>query len=279
MKRSRLPRKILTYFFLFLLSIFTAFPFGWMIITSFKADIEIYNSPPTVLPLHFTLQQYDKVIFKPSNPMITYFTNTIWISSMTIAITLMLSILAGYSFSRYRFRLNSWLFLFLLFLSCIPYMSLLIPIYQFIRILGLLNNQFALVLIYSAMTTPFGIWLMRAYFDSLPKELEEAARMDGCSQLQALFRIILPLSWPVIITVGIFTLLWVWNDFTFAMILLTSQSKLTLSAGLQYFFTQTHIEYGPIMAASTMATIPVFVLFMAVQKFYVKGITAGAVKF
>ncbi len=277
-RKEDLAKKILVYVFLTFLAIFTAVPFVWMIMTSVKPELEIFHTPPTLLPSRISLEHFDYVVSEIGVSFINFFTNTLIVSAGTLAIVIPLSLFAGYGFTRFKFRINNILFTFIIFIMMIPNVVLLVPIYQFIRSIGLLDTHLALVIVYTAFQLPLSTWIVRGYMESLPKELEESALIDGCSRISALLRILMPLCWPIIITVIVFSLMNVWNEFIYAVLILNTMEKFTLSPGLLTFFGFTQIHYGPIMASSTMATIPVFILFIAVQKLYVKGMTSGALK-
>lgn len=268
--------KYISIAILLLLLIFSILPFLWMLITSFKSSIEIYTNPPTWIPKYPTLNNFIYILQRGN--FAVYFRNSALVALATTIITLIVSSCAGYAFSRFRFR--GWKFLFLAFLitQMFPSVLLIIPLFQVVKTMRLMDTLYALVLSYITFNLPLCVWLLKGFFDQVPRELEEAAMIDGCSHVSALVRVILPVSLPGIIATGIFAFIGAWDELVFAMTFTSSDSSRTLSVGLNRFITSYEIQWNHLAAGSVITTIPVVIMFLFVQRFLVKGVLAGSVK-
>ncbi len=268
--------KYISIAILILLIVFSLVPFLWMLVTSFKNSTETYTSPPVWIPKQPTLDNY-KYILQRGNFGI-YFRNSIIVALATTIITLIVAISAGYSFSRLKFP--GWKYIFLTFLvtQMFPSVLLIIPLFQIIKAMNILNTLYALVLSYISFNLPLCVWLLKGFFDQIPLELEEAAMIDGCSRVSALIRVILPVSIPGIMATGVFAFIGAWDELVFAMTFTSSDNVRTLTIGLQRFITSYEIRWNHLAAGSVIVAVPVVIMFLFVQRFLVKGALTGSIK-
>ena len=251
-------------------------PLIWVISTSVRPLSEVTSTPPTIFPRAITFKAY--VELWDAGPFLKYFLNSISISLATALIALAFSVCAAYAFSRFSFRGSSALLMLVVMSQMLPGSSILIPLFQVIRILGLLDTHPGMILIYTGFAIPFCTWLLNGYFRAIPEELEQAALIDGCSRLALLYRIILPLAAPAVIAVGTFAFLLSWNEFTFAFVF-TKSNALTIPVGLRAAFLGQYVnKYDQLFAASLIFSLPPIAIFVSLQKYFVQGLTAGAVK-
>jgi multiple sugar transport system permease protein len=257
-------------------------PLYWMISTSFKLQPEIFRLPPTFIPETLTLENYRAIIagtMALAIPFLVYFKNSLVVTIFTVLATLLLATPAAYAFSRVRFRGKRNLIYFVLVSQMLPVVLILIPLYQtFIR-LRLLSTYPGLVLPYLMLTLPFSIWMLKGYFDSIPRELDEAARVDGCTKGQTMIRVILPNVTPGLTATAIVTFIMAWDEFIIALTIMDANEMRTLPVGMiQSFVGQFSIKWGEMMAASVVTTIPVVIIFIFLSKYLIGGLIAGAVK-
>jgi multiple sugar transport system permease protein len=255
------------------------FPLVWAVVTSLKPATEASASPPTFLPSTPAADNYDTLASYGAG-IGTYAFNSIAVSAMTVIGTVVLSTLAGYGFARFRFRGAGPLFIAILAVLMIPFQTIIVPLFLVLREIGLQNSLVGLALVYTTFQLPFGIFMMRNTFASVPREMEEAALVDGCGTISALWRVMVPIAAPGIITVALFAFLAAWNEFFAALILLTDADQFTLpimllSAQLGDFGT---IDWGALQAGVTITMAPVIVGFLLLQRYYVSGLVSGAVK-
>ena len=252
------------------------FPFAWMALSSIKKVNELYTVPPVWLPREPTLGNYWTVLFKSNIPR--YFLNSVIISVGSTGLALILAVFASYGFARFEFRGKPWLQSFVLVGQLLPTAAIIVPLFITLRWLGLVNTYWGLILVYMIITLPLSVWMLTSYFRAIPAELEEAAIIDGASRLGVLFRITLPLSLPGLVAVIVYAFVTTWNEFIFALCFATDSSVKTLPIGLAEFSTEFNTDWGGVMAASMVMTVPVVVLFLAFQRLFVGGLTAGATK-
>ena len=251
-------------------------PLIWVITTSVRPISEMTSTPPIVFPRSLTFQAY--VEMWEAGPFVKYFMNSFIISLSTAAIALGFSICAAYAFARFRFKGSTFLLMLVVMSQMLPGSSILIPLFQVIRTLKLLDTHPGMILIYTGFAIPFCTWLLNGYFRAIPEELEQAALIDGCSRLGVLYRIILPLAAPAIIAVGTFAFLLSWNEFLFAFVF-TKSRALTIPVGLRAAFLGQYVnKYDQLFAASLIFSLPPIAIFVSLQKYFVQGLTAGAVK-
>jgi multiple sugar transport system permease protein len=271
--KSRLGRT-LTYAFLIILAVIMLLPFFWMISASLKLDKDVFRFPIEWIPAIPRWDNYVKIWTQI--PFLTFFANT---TKLTVIITLLqvfVSSLAGYAFAKLRFRGRDVLFLAYIASIAVPWQSFMVPQFILIRKLNLVDTHMALILIQAF--SAFGVFLMRQFFISIPNDILDAARIDGLSEYGIYLRIMLPLSKPAIATLTIFYAVFVWNDFMGPLIYLNSQSLKTIQLGLRMFIMQYSANYALIMAASLVSLIPMTVLFLAFQRFFVEGIATTGIQ-
>jgi multiple sugar transport system permease protein/raffinose/stachyose/melibiose transport system permease protein len=252
------------------------FPFAWMALSSIKKLPELYTVPPHWLPNEPTLGNFATVLFNSNIPR--YFLNSVIISVGSTGLALLLAIFASYGFARFDFRGKPFFQSFVLVGQLLPTAAIIVPLFITLRYLGLVNTYWGLILVYMIITLPLSVWMLTSYFKAIPAELEEAAVIDGASRLGVLFRITLPLSLPGLVAVVVYAFVTTWNEFIFALCFATDSSVKTLPIGLAEFSTEFNTDWGGVMAASMVMTLPVALLFLAFQKLFVGGLTAGATK-
>jgi ABC-type glycerol-3-phosphate transport system permease component len=252
------------------------FPFLWMGLSSIKQLNELYTIPPQWWPDHPTLANYYKVLFESRIPR--YFLNSVIISVGSTGLALILAVFAANGFARFRFRGQSFWQACILVGQLLPTAAIIVPLFITLKVLGLVNTYWGLILVYMIITLPLSVWMLTSYFRAIPRELDEAAVIDGASRVGILFRIILPLSLPGIAAVLVYSFITTWNEFIFALCFATDSSVKTLPIGLAEFSTEFNTDWGAVMAASMVMTVPIALLFLVFQKFFVGGLTAGATK-
>ena len=251
-------------------------PLLWVMSTSVRPISEVTSVPPMVLPQEITFRAY--VDLWAEAPFGAYLLNSVAISALTAFVSLAFSISAAYAFARFRFRGSTALLMLVVMSQMLPGSSILIPLFQVIRSLGLLDTHAGMVLIYTGFAIPFCTWLLNGYFRAIPEELEQAALIDGCSRVGVLYRIVLPLAAPAVIAVGTFAFLLSWNEFTFAFVF-TKSHALTIPVGMRAAFLGQYVnKYDLLFAASLIFSLPPIALFVSLQRYFVQGLTAGAVK-
>lgn len=273
-KRS-LPAAIFFYLGLAAMLAFLLFPFYWTFVTSVKPESELYGETVTYWPKTFSMESYRKLFteFNFLKPM----ANSLLVATMTTVISLTVSVLAAYAFSRYRFKGRKLLMTMFLTNNMFPTVLLLIPLYAIMRKLGILYTPGSLVLSYTTFTIPFSIWLLNGYLDDLPMALEEAAMVDGANRAQAFVRIIMPILTPCVVATGAYVFMTAWNEYTFA-VMFTNEANRTIPVALKNLIGQLGVQWGMLTAGGIITIIPVCVMFFFAQKRLIAGLTAGAVK-
>lgn len=251
------------------------FPLYWMMLTSLRGS---GFASPSLVPdvTEFSFEAYAHVF--DLFPFVTWYRNSLIVSIATTAIALTVSVFSAYSLARFEFRGRAVFGLAVLLTQALPTVLIAIPLYSLLADLGLLNTYGGLTLSYVARALPFSIWMLWGFFQNLPRELEEAALLDGTSRVGALFRIVLPLSAPGVAAVMLFTFVLAWEEFLLSLMVMSSNDMLTLTVGASRLVGGQAILWGELMAYSAMMTIPVAVIFAAAQRYLVQGITAGAVR-
>ncbi len=252
------------------------FPFYWMLNTSLKPTPEVFASPPTFVSSQWSLDAY-RTIFA-TRSIGRYFVNSVIVAVGATALSVVLASLAAYGLTRFFPRGATPFVMFLLFTKMLPETLLIIPYFQLMSDVGLLNTHLALILAYSSFALPFSVWMLIGFFRSIPREIDEAARMDGASVLQAFVRVILPLARPGLVAVALFTFLIAWNSYVWALVLTTDASMFVLSVGIANMVGEYRVQWNELMAASVIAALPVMVLYSLLERHLVSAITAGAVK-
>ncbi|HAQ4563607.1 TPA: carbohydrate ABC transporter permease [Enterococcus faecium] len=267
-------KKIIRTISMLVILLVIAFPFLWLIISSFKHEKDIISFPPRIFADSYTLDNYIKVW--TTIPLLDYIKNTVIFAGGTVITSVFFDSLAGYAFARMRFKGKSVLFYFVLLTMMIPFQVFMIPLFIEVNLLGMLDTYAGLII--PRMTTAFGIFMMRSFFITLPDSLEEAARIDGLSEFNIFLKIMLPLSKPTLLSLGIFTLMNSWNDLFYPLILTSSSKMRTLPAGLALFTGQNISFYGPVMAGTVISMLPLLVVYIFAQKYFVQGTAMSGMK-
>ncbi|EGP5211662.1 carbohydrate ABC transporter permease [Enterococcus faecium] len=267
-------KKIIRTISMLVILLVIAFPFLWLIISSFKHEKDIISFPPRIFADSYTLDNYIKVW--TTIPLLDYIKNTVIFAGGTVITSVFFDSLAGYAFARMRFKGKSVLFYFVLLTMMIPFQVYMIPLFIEVNLLGMLDTYAGLII--PRMTTAFGIFMMRSFFITLPDSLEEAARIDGLSEFNIFLKIMLPLSKPTLLSLGIFTLMNSWNDLLYPLILTSSSKMRTLPAGLALFTGQNISFYGPVMAGTVISMLPLLVVYIFAQKYFVQGTAMSGMK-
>ncbi|MET3600195.1 carbohydrate ABC transporter permease [Martelella mangrovi] len=255
-------------------------PLVWVILASFRTPAESTQPPLPPWPTEgFSVSSYER-LENFGQSVLHYSGNSLFVAVGTSALTIVVAILAGYGFSRYRFPLKGFAFVLILSTMMIPFQSILTPLFLLLAKMGLQNTLIGLVFIYSTLQLPFSVFMMRNAFDAVPKEIEEAARMDGVKGVRMLVQVMGPLVLPGVVTVGLFAFLNAWNEFLAALVLLTDQSKFTLPVLMTAvrYGRYGSVDWGAVQAGVTLMMIPCMILFLILQRSYIRGLTAGAVK-
>lgn len=253
-----------------------AFPFFWMVSTSFKPPREVFAQPPTFIPGDPTWDNFGR-LFTTTNFLI-YFRNSMIVCGLTVLLTMVVSAAGAYSLTRYRYPGRGKIAGLILCTYMFAPIMVVIPFFILVKKLGIENTHFALVLALTSFCLPFTLWLLRAFFQTIPIELEQAALVDGAGRLRAVIYVVLPLALPGIVATSIFTFILAWNDYIFTRILIASDELKTLPVGVQDLFHSALTDWGLIMAAGMMITIPALIFFVTVQRYLIRGWGAGAVK-
>ena len=256
--------------------VIVVFPFYWMVNTSLKPASEIFLSPPTFISSNWSLDAYVTVLTQ--RPFARYFLNSLVVTLGTTLLSVTLAAFAAYGFTRFFPRGATPFIVFLLFTKMLPETLLIIPYFQLMSSLGLLNSYFALILAYSSFALPFSVWMLIGFFRSIPRDIDEAAKIDGASYLQTFFLVILPLARPGLVAVALFTFLIAWNSYLWALVLTTDASMHVLSVGVANMVGEYRVQWNELMAAAVIAAVTVMLLFSFLEKHLVNAITSGAVK-
>lgn len=276
MNVTGLARKTLTYATLLIFLLCALFPIYWIFITSTKTQLEIYNIVPTFWPEKIVWTSY-ATIFSSSKFLINL-RNSFFVATVVSLITIVLSALAAYAISKLKFRGRKVMSKSILYAYLMPRTVLFIPLYILVCNLGLNNNILAMVLLYPTFTIPYATWMLISYFSSIPKELEEAAVIDGSSKAGAMFRVVFPLSLPGIVATAIFSFTLCWCEYLYALVVLTDEMSRTLPLALSDMIVADAFAWGPLMAGAMVATVPVVIMYMIASRYLVSGMTLGGVK-
>ena len=252
------------------------FPIAWMVFASMRPLAETFGSPPAWIPREITGDAYAKIFSDPRQ--LRYQLNTYIISFSTAILSVGLGALAAYGFSRFRIWGAEFILLTIMALQMLPGVSIIIPFYNLARSAGVWNTYLGMIMADTVFALAISIWLLKSYIDSIPTDLEEAATVDGCNRLQALYKIVLPLLAPGLVGTGTFAFLYAWNDFVFATILRNGHELMPMTVAIGNFFTQANRDWNAIMALNTMATLPLIAIFVFLQRWVIEGMTAGALK-
>jgi len=259
-----------------LMVLWTAIPFYWMIATSLKHDKEIYGYEATLIPERPTLANY-ATVFRET-PYLLYLRNSVAVALGSTVLSMIIAVLGAYAIARLDFPGRALLARGLVFTYLVPTSLLFIPMFAMMSMLRLTDSLHGLMIAYLGFDVPFCTWLLMGYFKSVPVELEEAARVDGCNRVSALIRVVLPMSLPALVVVTFFSFTHAWNEFLYAHVFTSTTSARTVTTGLVNFMSQDVFFWGPLMASTVMSALPPVLMFLVFQRWVVKGLTLGGVK-
>ena len=275
-EKDRPVRRLFTLHLpMLLIVLFALGPYLWMLLTSLKQESTLFSPERQLLPAVVTLENYLRLFQKTT--FLSNLGHSVLVSSGTMVLGLSVSITAAYAFSRFRFPGRRALMLQFLLVNMFPIVLLIIPLFIIMKNLGLLDTHMGLILAHSTFSIPFATWMMISYFDAIPRSLDEAALVDGCTPLGAMFKVVIPLTVPGIIATGIYIFITSWNEYLYASIL-AGQNVRTLTVAIQTLVGEYEIAWGLLTAGGVMGALPVTLLFMLIQKRLVAGMTQGAVK-
>jgi ABC-type glycerol-3-phosphate transport system permease component len=270
-----LPNRLLVGLFAILVAAFYGIPLLFMISTSVKLPTAVFTTPPTLLPRAITFDNYHAIL---GLDYVRFFFNSLVVAAGTTVLALLFGIGSSYAFSRLHFRGRKPLLIAIILTQLLPLAVLIIPIYRIAHSLALLNTYPGLMVAYLTFDLPVAIWLMRGFYVGIPRELEDAAQIDGANAFQAFRQVTLPLAIPGIMATAAYCFFMAWQDFMFALVFMTDNDKRTLPLGVLSYIGEHQTDWGKLMAASVLLMIPVFVIFALVQRQFVSGLTRGAVK-
>ena len=256
--------------------VFAIFPILWALLISLKPEEDIVTATLQYIPHRITFENYVAIWSRSNFP--TLITNSIVVTSITVTLCVVIGTLASYAITRYSFTGRRGLMLFYLVVRMFPAVMIIIPLFILMRSLGLLDSRLGLALAYTTFLLPVFIWVMKGFFEAVPPDLEDAARIDGATRLGAMVRIILPLVLGGLVATAVFVAIGAWNEFLFALMLTTSTGSRTWPVGLQLMVGEFQLPWGSLAAGGIISIVPVMVLFAVVQRTMVRGLTAGAVK-
>ncbi|MBM6947794.1 carbohydrate ABC transporter permease [Mordavella massiliensis] len=276
-KRNRVIAKVITYVLLILFSIYTMFPFVWMLISSFKPKTEIRTATPSFTIDAPTLENFHRVLFDAG--FVNYIKNSLIVSVTACVISMIIAVLAGYALSRfYKLKVVKVSNLAMMLSQMIPGVLLLVPLYMIMQMLGILESYRSLILAYTTFVIPLCTFMMSSFFDTVPTALEEAAEIDGCNRAQTLTKVIIPLSIPSLVSTGLYAFINAWNEFMYGYIFISTDTYRTLTPAIMLFKGANTIDWGALMAGSVVAVIPVTFIFLFLQRYFLAGLMAGSVK-
>lgn len=266
----------LTVIILIAAVIVALFPVLWGLSTALKTDGAVTMFPPEIIPKEITLNNFVDVVTK--SDFMIYMKNSLFITLISIVMATFVAAHAAYALTFFNIRFRKGISFFILMTSMVPPVALLVPLYMLSVKMNLYNTRILLVLIYTAWRTPVLIWIMEGFFRKLPMEIVEAGIIDGCSKAKAFYKLILPISQPGIVSAALLSAVYVWNDYLVSSSFITASEKKMISVGLYQYITQYGIKWGLLMAAVMISIIPIIILFICLQKRFVEGMAAGAVK-
>jgi multiple sugar transport system permease protein len=275
-KRRSLVTGIAAHVLMVLGAIIFLIPFAWMLSTALKDPGEVYYFPPTWIPNPIVWGNFSKAV--SVIPFLTFMKNSIIITSMAIVGTLISSSLVAFGFSRLQFAGRDLLFFIMLATMMLPYQVTMIPVFIIFKTIGWIDTHKPLIFPYFLGGSPFYIFLLRQFYLTLPRELDDAARIDGCSTFRIYASILMPLLKPALASVAIFSFMFHWNDFLGPLVYLSSMENFTLAVGLNFFKGQFGTEWNLLMAASTLVMLPCLVIFLAAQKVFIQGVVMSGIK-
>lgn len=265
---------LMVYVILSFITLIFLFPIIWTFLSSIKTDVEQYSIPPVLFPSYPTLDNYVSVFTAHHKEML----NSVVVGLTSTLIAIILGTMAAYGFARYRFPLNNILLIFILVTRMIPHASIIIPVFILMRSLGIIDTLAAVIMAHLGLQLPFCTWLIRSFLLDFPRDLEDAARIDGCSNIGIIFRVVIPSCAPGFAVATIMALLTSWNDLLFVLILTRTEVAKTMTVAIAEHVTAFAIHWGPMTAASVIYVIPVIIFTIVLQKYLIRGLTLGAIK-
>lgn len=272
-RRERLINA-LSYLALTVAIVIVFIPLAWMLSVSLRPNIEVMKMPPSWLPEVFTLEGYAKIFSNPRYLIV--FLNTTIVSLLVTLISLFLGAMAAYALARFKFAGQRMVLMFLITTQMFPLVLLCIPYFRIFITLGLYDTRTSLVIVYLTFTLPFCVLMLRSYFVGVPRDIEEAAMVDGCTRLGAIFRTLVPISYPAFLGAGLYAFLLAWNEFLFAVVLIESWENRVLTMAIYSLMAEFVTDWNAMMAFSVLASLPLVVVFIFLQRYMVQGMTAGA---
>lgn len=270
--------RVLVYTALWMWIVFQLFPMFYMVISSFKTDPEIMTTPFS-LPRSLYIKNYIDVWGSKETSLGVYFANSLFVTIGTLALLSCVSLLCGYAIARYQFPGHKIIFILMICFIAVPVHSLMVPVYTFMKDIKMTNNFYGVMLIYTAFNIPFSVIIMKSHFETIPSEIEEAARIDGCNEFRVFRHVGLPMAKGAIATITIINITSVWSELMFASVLLMDTKKRTLPIAISLFNTSVYnTSIGVLMAGLTIASLPLLIMYFLFQKQIVKGMAAGAIK-
>lgn len=266
----------LRYIVLIFIVLMVLFPLYWMIVSSLKPAADLFSSNPKLIPDSTSFLWY-QTVFSNSNVVI-YFRNSFIVAFCTMCISLVITTMGAYSLTRFKYKGRKIILLAVLTSYVFPSILLLLPLYSIVSSLNLLNSFAGIIITHTTITIPYSLWILKSYFQDVPVELEEAGMIDGLTRLGTFVHIVIPITIPGILSCGLFSFILSWDEYLYASVFLTDVQFKTLTIGIMEYITSFDVRWGEIMATSTITTLPVLILFILIQKYFVKGLTAGAVK-
>ena len=274
--------KVFIYAAAVFVSLIILAPFAWLIISSVAAPADLLTKPLRWIPPHASLSRYSAIFFGANSETVVTFRaallNSTIVATSSVFISLGVGIFGAYAFARLQFRFQRGILLVFLSTYMLPPIAILISLYLTMVQLHLLDTRLGLILVYCSFITPFVLWIMSGYFRSIPRDLEDAARIDGCSRIGALFRVVLPLARPGLLATALFGFLLAWDEFLYALVFIQDERAITVPVGLNLLIYGDVFHWGELMAASVITTLPVVGLFMFIHRWMVEGLAAGSVK-
>ncbi|MCG8499212.1 MAG: carbohydrate ABC transporter permease [Firmicutes bacterium] len=259
---------------LFILAIVAIYPLYWLVLNSFKTNNELFTNSlafPEVLSFNNYVLAWDRGLSK-------FFLNSVYVSILSVGLTVLLGALAAYGLSRFEFKAKKLIFILILGGLMLPEQVSLVPLYKLLQKIHLYNTHWAMIVPYVAFRIPFAVFLMRSYFLSFPKDIEEAAYIDGYGSFSIFLKIVLPISKPILAAAAIMTLNFVWNEFIFALVFVENENIMTIPIGLMSFKGKVRADWTILLAGITIASIPMVALYLSMQKQFVRGLMAGSTK-
>ncbi|GAA4015397.1 carbohydrate ABC transporter permease [Actimicrobium antarcticum] len=277
MKGRSLPLRAMTLVAAAILGLWSFFPIYWMVVSSLRPERDLFQSP-TLIPksIDWKFTSYRNLLELTDYPV--QFANSVQVALSVVVITLLISVVIAYVVTRYRVPGKSIIIGSMLYAYMFPPLLLAIPLLSIFAQLGMADHLISVVLAHCTLSIPLGVWMLWGFFKAMPFDLEEAAMVDGCSRAGAFFRMVLPLSMPGIITVAIFSFLLSWTDYVFSFVLVNSDANKTLPVGLASILGTFDARWGELMAGATLIALPLFIMFMFLSRYFIKGLAAGALK-